>query len=126
MDKTIIQLENERLQWSLETFAEATPVSSLRKLEEEIKEIESNLDAGVKDPEEFADALMCLFDAAGRSGVTVEEIFASFAEKLEKNKKRIWKKNPDSSYSHIKNESIAAGVRDKSNRPNLGIIDDAS
>jgi hypothetical protein len=98
----IIKLERERLEWSLKTFTEATAISSLRKLEAEIKEIESDINAGVKEPEEYADALMCLFDSAGRHGITVEDIIKSFAIKLEKNKKRTWHKNDDNTYSHIK------------------------
>ena len=98
----IIELEKERLEWSLETFKEATAISSLRKLEEEIKEIESDINEGKIVPEEYADALMCLLDSAGRQGIGVEEIIAAFSEKLEKNKKRVWKKNTDNSYSHIK------------------------
>jgi hypothetical protein len=43
---------------------------------------------------------MCLFDSAGRHGISVEQIFESFGEKSEINKERKWKKNPDNSYSH--------------------------
>ncbi|MBQ4805556.1 DUF550 domain-containing protein [Aquimarina sp. MMG015] len=98
----IVELENERLKWSLETFTEATAISSLRKLESEIEEIEADINEGKQVPEEYADALMCLFDSAGRHGIGVQEIFSAFAEKLEKNKKRVWKKNSDNSYSHVK------------------------
>lgn len=98
----IVELEKERLKWSLETFTEATAISSLRKLESEIEEIETDINNGIKEPEEYADALMCLFDSAGRQGIGVEQIISAFAEKLEKNKKRVWKKNPDNSYSHVK------------------------
>lgn len=98
----IIELEKERLEWSLKTFPEATPIASLRKLEEEIGEIEVSIVEKYKDPTEYADALMCLFDSAGRHGITVEEIFKAFKEKLAINKTRTWKKNPDNSYSHVK------------------------
>ncbi len=98
----ITSLETERMAWSLLTFPEATPISSLRKLEAEIKEIEADIIAGIKEPVEYADALMCLFDSAGRQGIAPEEIFAAFAYKLEKNKSRAWIKNPDNSYSHVK------------------------
>lgn len=98
----LLELEEQRLKWSLETFPEATPISSLRKLEEEIKEIEANINAGKKDPEEYADALKCLLDSAGRDGIFLPEIIRAFAVKLEKNKQRKWKKNPDNSYSHVK------------------------
>lgn len=102
MDTTLIELEAERLSWSLVTFPEATAVSSLRKLESEIKEIEYDIEHGKRRPEEYADALMCLFDVAGRSGISVVEIINAFAAKLEVNKRRQWIKNPDNSYSHVK------------------------
>ena len=98
----IVNLENERFAWSIVTFPEATSISSLRKLEGEVLEIEADINAGIKEPEEYADALMCLFDSAGRHGISVEEIIIAFAKKLEKNKKRKWNKNPDDTYSHIK------------------------
>jgi hypothetical protein len=100
----ILKLEEERMEWSFKTFPEATAISSLRKLEEEIKEIENNIIEGKKDTEEYADALMCLFDSAGRFGISPEEIFQAFQNKLETNKKRVWKKNPDNTYSHVKNQ----------------------
>lgn len=102
MTPILHELEKERLEWSLKTFPEATPISSLRKLESEIKEIEADIEAGIRNPEEYADAIMCLLDCAGRNGIYTEEIIAAFAVKLEKNKKRTWAKNPDNSYSHIK------------------------
>jgi hypothetical protein len=102
MKKTLIELEAERLAWSLDIFKDATPVSSLRKLEGEIKEVEADLVTGIDPTEEYADCLMCLFDSAGRAGISVEAITQAFARKLEKNKARTWVKNPDNSYSHVK------------------------
>lgn len=98
----IIFLEKERLEWSLKVFTDATAISSLRKLEEEIKEIEKNINNNIKDPVEYADALMCLFDSAGRTGILPTEIFKSFSEKLKINKSRDWSKNNDNTYSHVK------------------------
>ncbi|KQS33990.1 hypothetical protein ASG33_08135 [Dyadobacter sp. Leaf189] len=100
--KHLADMETERLAWSLKTFADATPISSLRKLESEIAEIEKNIEGGIKDPEEYADAMMCLLDSAGRDGITVAEILSAFEIKLDKNKLRKWRKNPDDSYSHVK------------------------
>lgn len=99
---SIIKLEIERLEWSLKTFPEATPISSLKKLRSEIEEIEQDINRGERRPEEYADALMCLFDSAGRQGILPEEIFMWFKRKLKINKAREWTKNPDNSYSHIK------------------------
>lgn len=109
--KSIFELESERLEWSLKNFPEATYFSSLSKLKEEIKEVDKELKYLEKFPEqyhldkltmEYADCLMCLFDSAGRAGVSVEDIVEAFEEKLEINKNRKWKKNPDNTYSHVK------------------------
>lgn len=114
--KTIIELEAERLEWSLKNFPEATPRSSMLKLQSEVKEVLKEIgtleklpdgDDGLGDlTEEYADCLMCLFDSAGRAGVSVEEIFEAFEEKLEINKSRVWKKNDDNTYSHVKAGSV--------------------
>jgi NTP pyrophosphatase (non-canonical NTP hydrolase) len=110
--KNIQELEAERLEWSLKNFPDATPKSSIMKLREESKEVLKEIsrlekfpdgDEGLADlTEEYADCLMCLFDSAGRAGVSPDEIFEAFAEKLEINKSRVWKKNPDNTYSHVK------------------------
>ena len=99
--RTLTELEGERFAWSMETFTEATAISSLRKLESETKEIEADILNGSDPTEEYADALMCLFDSAGRHGITVEQMTKAFAKKLEINKARVWRKNPDNSYSHV-------------------------
>lgn len=98
----LVAMEAERMEWSFRTFPEATAISSLRKLESEIKEIEATIVAGTKNPEEYADALMCLFDSAGRFGISPVDIFDAFEKKLAINKARTWTKNPDNSYSHVK------------------------
>lgn len=102
MVPNLLELENERLAWSLKTFPEATAISSLRKAEEEIKEIEEDINNGICNPIEYADALMALLDSAGRNGIRTIEILIAFQEKLKINKKRKWIKNPDNTYSHIK------------------------
>lgn len=104
MNTDIIKLEKERLEWSLKNFPDATKASSLKKLREEIDEVEvCLLFPDVSDiTEEYADCLMCLFDSAGRAGILPEQIFEAFAKKLEINKNRKWKKNPNNTYSHVK------------------------
>lgn len=103
---SIIVMEQERFVWALKTFPKATAQSSLNKLEEEIKEVRKELELlGVNNGdlhEEYADCLMCLFDSAGRAGITPQEIFYAFKLKLEKNKNRDWKVNVDNTYSHVK------------------------
>lgn len=100
--KSIIDLEHERMEWSLKTFPEATPLSSLLKAIDEISEIQIDQRVGDKQPMEYADAIMCILDSAGRFGVTVEEVMLAFEEKLKINKGRTWVKNPDNTYSHVK------------------------
>ncbi|MCA6372247.1 MAG: DUF550 domain-containing protein [Cytophagales bacterium] len=100
---TIIKLEKERMAWSLETFPESTALSSLKKLKTEVDEIEYDIQNRERRSEEYADALMCLFDSAGRQGISAEEIVEAFEKKLKVNKARTWKKNPDNSYSHVNN-----------------------
>ena len=107
---TIQELEAIRLNWSLEVFSEATALSSLQKLKEEIKEVELSLSFhpnNIADlHEEYADCLMCLFDSAGRAGVTPNQIFEAFRLKLKKNQERKWVKNQNNTYSHIKEVEI--------------------
>lgn len=100
----IIKLEAERLAWSKEKFPEATDVSSIKKLIGEAGEILQDLRDGKREPHEYADCLMCLFDSAGRQKIpiTPEDIFKAFAEKFEINKDRTWVKNADNTYSHVK------------------------
>lgn len=103
----LVQLEYERMEWSFKTFPDATAMSSLLKLEEEIREVRVDIvtKAEPQAREEYADMLMCLFDSAGRFGIFPEEIIEAFEKKLIKNKSRTWIKNPDNTYSHDKTKS---------------------
>jgi len=98
----IIKLEEKRLKWSLETFTEATPAGSLEKAKEEINEIALDIEKGIKNPYEYADAIMCIFDVAGRMGISAKEVMMAYEIKININIKRDWRKNTDNSYSHIK------------------------
>lgn len=98
----IIALEKKRLEWSLKTFTEATPNGSLEKAKEEIQEIEYDIANDINNPVEYADAIMCIFDVAGRRGISAKEVMKAYEEKIEINTNRTWIKNPDNSYSHVK------------------------
>lgn len=102
MKLDIIEMEVERWEWSQQVFPEATALSSLLKCEEEIDEIKADIRCGEAFAEEYADAIMCLFDSAARQGMSVFDILEAYAYKIEKNKARNWKKNEDNTYSHIK------------------------
>jgi len=98
----IIELEKKRMERSLKTFPHATPRGSLERAKEEIKEIQEYIDNGVKDPYEYLDAIMCIFDVAGRMGISAREVMIAYELKLDINTKRTWNRNPDNSYSHKK------------------------
>jgi hypothetical protein len=112
----ILALEAERMDWSFKTFPEATCLSGLEKLKEEIKEVEKEYHRVPFGNEkelavEYADCLKCLFDSAGRRGIPPEDIFEAFAIKLKINKTRNWVKNPDNTYSHLKFEFHTEEIR---------------
>ena len=105
MEKTtdIIKLEAIRWEWSQRIFDEATAESSLTKAKIEIKEIEADLESGNPKADEYADAIMCIFDSAERAGLTATEVMDAYCEKIRVNIfERTWRKNPDNTYSHIK------------------------
>lgn len=95
------ELFQDWMDWSTKTFAEATPESSLIKLEEEIGEIRENLEKGMMLPEEYVDAIMCILDSAARLGITGKHIENHFRLKFEINKKRTWVKQLDNTYKKI-------------------------
>ena len=100
--KTLEELEAERMAWSLKVFTQATCLSSLQKLRDEIDEVETDVINGDDPTEEYVDCLMCLFDSAGRRGISVADLTEAFARKLAKNKARRWVKNSNNTYSHVK------------------------
>lgn len=95
------QLFNDWINWSNKAFAEATPESSLIKLEEEIAEIRQDLSESKINAEEYADAIMCLLDSAGRLGISGDDIVSAFRLKFEINKRRTWIKQSDNTYKKI-------------------------
>lgn len=95
------QLFDDWMNWSNKTFAEATPQSSLIKLESEIEEIRQDLSDEKVNPEEYVDAIMCLLDSAGRLGISGDDIVNSFRIKFEINKRRTWARQSDNTYKKI-------------------------
>lgn len=102
LTKNLVQLEEERMKWSLRNFPEATAESSLLKLLEEVQEIQCDLMNDKRPVEEYVDGLMCILDSAGRRAIYLPELIEGYERKLEKNKARKWVKNDDNTYSHIK------------------------
>lgn len=103
-EKPFEDLMQEFVDWSGEVLTKATPSSSLEKAKDEISEIELNIKQGIKDPYEYVDAIMCIIDSANRDGITITDIKTAFQVKTEINKDRVWIKNPNNTYSHVKSQ----------------------
>lgn len=83
------------------TFPESTAESSLLGLEREIQEIRNEPDKRKKGIE-YIDGLFYWADSFSRAGFTFNDMKVFMKEKLSINENRDWNKNPDNSYSHIK------------------------
>lgn len=85
----------EITKWQKETFGQATPLSKLAHLAEELQELYTDLIN--KNPDrrlEFADCFLLLFGCAAADGMTYEDICNAINEKMDINYKRQWGK-PD-------------------------------
>jgi len=82
--------------WQKETFGQATALSKVHHLEEEVRELKDDLEHNnfLHKRLEFADCFLLLFGAANSDGMTYEDICNCIREKLEICKKRSWGK-PD-------------------------------
>lgn len=100
-------LIEEFTKFTLNTFMDATAESSLVKLINELVELRSEMVSGTPSAViyEYIDCLMCLFDSMARMGFSTHLIVESFKNKLMVNKGRKWIKNPDNTYSHVKNQN---------------------
>lgn len=90
--------------WQKETFGEATALSKIAHLSQEITELESDLFHQAENRRlEFADCFFLLFGAAAADGMSYEDICNAIQEKFEINKVRKWGK-PDANgvVNHIK------------------------
>jgi len=85
----------EITKWQKETFKEATPLSKIAHLAEELQELVADLKSN--NPErhlEFADCFLLLYGAAAADGMDYEDICTAIETKMAINKKRQWGK-PD-------------------------------
>jgi len=97
------QLFNEITAWQQEKFPNATPLSKIAHLAEELQELVSDLKT--KAPErrlEFADCFFLLFGAAAADGMSYDDIVSAILEKWNINKVRKWgKPDADGVVRHI-------------------------
>jgi len=95
---------NEISAWQNQTFGQATPLSKIAHLREELDELVSDIKTNAPDRRlEFADCFFLLFGSAAADGMTYEDICNAIQEKFEINKARNWGK-PDKNgvVKHIK------------------------
>ena len=85
-------------EWQRKTFGQATPLSKIAHLKEEIEELETELSCTVSTSvkrvkeREFADCFILLFGAAASDGMSYDDIVRCIDEKMEINYKRKWGK----------------------------------
>jgi NTP pyrophosphatase (non-canonical NTP hydrolase) len=85
------QLFLENAVWQKETFGQSTPLSKLAHLEEEVRELAS--DIATNNPErrlEYADCFLLLFGCAAADGMTYQDVCNAIKEKLTINQTRTW------------------------------------
>lgn len=99
-----IRIANRHIGFANSTFLDETAFTALLKLKEELKELNADLNGGDRDDiiKEYADCFFCLISSFGRAGIQAVEIGEAMSEKLEINIKRKWSRNPDGTYSHVK------------------------
>lgn len=93
--------------WQKQTFPQATSLSKIEHLLEEVQELKVDLQTGNPDRRlEFADCFILLFGAANADGMTFGDIRNAIHEKHKINKNRKWG-NPDKNgvVKHIATEA---------------------
>lgn len=90
--------------WQKETFGQATPLSKLAHLQEEVEELIADLKSNnPKRRLEYADCFLLLFGSAAADGMSYQDITDCINEKFEINKTRKWgKPNSNGVVNHIK------------------------
>lgn len=90
--------------WQEETFGEATPLSKVSHLREEVVELQQALMYNEPNVRlEYADCILLIYGSASANGMSYEDICKAIAEKMEINKNRDWGK-PDANgvVKHVK------------------------
>lgn len=78
-------------EWQKKTFGNATAVSKMNHLREEVIELHEAIDCGHPDRRlEFADCFILLFGAAAADGMTYEDIVECIEDKMIINHRRKW------------------------------------
>ena len=90
--------------WQKETFAQATPLSKIEHLLQEIQELKEDIINNNPNRRlEYADCFFLLFGCAAADGMNYDSIVSAIDEKFEINRNRKWGK-PDANgvVNHLK------------------------
>ncbi len=95
----------EITEWQKKTFGQATTLSKLAHLKEEVKELEeaikqSNVTDNDEATKEFADCFILLYGAASSFGMSWKDIGEAIDAKMEINKARKWGKPESNGVVH--------------------------
>jgi len=101
-ENTFERLFQSFIDFSIPTFKNASSLTSLIKLTDEIEELKEAGILGNTDEikDEYTDCFMCLLDSAARAGISIIDLKIAFSKKLAINKNRKWVKNENNTYSH--------------------------
>ena len=93
------ELFTENIQWQNDTFKEATALSKLAHLKEELQELRNDVENNSPDKRlEFADCFILLFGAAASTGMSYDDIQEAINEKMVINYQRKWGKPNEEGY----------------------------
>lgn len=95
-----VQMLREIGIWAAATFPGESMDEKLTHLCEEIEEAR----ADPANVEEWADAVILVFDAARAAGHTPDQIVLGVRRKFFKNQNRTWERRDDGVYRHVKND----------------------
>ena len=87
LSPTLDDLACQIIEWQAVTFPTVTAAASVEHLQREARE----LAADPTDAEEAADVFLMLLSAVERAGIGLDGFRRAVADKLAKNKARIWK-----------------------------------
>lgn len=90
--------------WQKNTFTQATALSKIAHLRQEIEELADDLKNNNPDQNlEFADCFILLFGAANSAGMSYQNIVEAIDQKMKINYQRQWgKPNEDGVVNHVK------------------------
>lgn len=95
------RFQTEQATWAAETFPTSTAHTAIAHLASEVEELHLS-----PDPEEFADCMILLLQAAHLSGLSASQLLAECEKKHAKNKARKWgKPNAEGFVEHVEEGS---------------------